>query len=308
MTHRAESAAARSPAIEGLAVAASVASATVWWLSGSGVSTPAAARILADGTVVCVLGLAVIPYLAGDPLRTVLRGRARSLLVLATAAWLMVEMGRLLVMAGQAAGVPLRRAPPSVSWLYASATDAGRANLVAVAAAAICLILLVHRRTGGVVACLAALGLASRAWAGHATGTSSGVATIAVHAIAAGLWCGGLVALAMTVRHRDEWARVLPGYSRVALASALVLSVSAVIGAALVLPSWSVLWETGYGRVLSAKVALTVLLLLIGWRQRRRWVPVVRVAPAASSHRRAAVEIAVMAVALVSAAILAMTG
>ena len=56
------------------------------------------------------------------------------------------------------------------------------------------------------------------------------------------------------------------------------------------------------------KLALTVLLVVIGWRQRRSWLPAVRMTLAALSHRRAAIEIAVMAVALVSAAVLAMTG
>ena len=308
MTHRAEPSTARSPAIEGSAVAVVVASATVWWLSGAGPPAPAAARMLADGAAVCVLGFAVIPFLSRDPLRTVLRGRAQPLLRVATPLWLVAEIGRLLVMAGQAAGVPAHRLPSSVWWLYATATDTGRATLVAAAAAAGCLLLLAHRRTGAVIAGLAALGLAARAWAGHTAATPAGVATIAVHAVAAGLWCGGLLALAMTVRHRDEWARVLPGYARLALAAVLVLSVSAVIGATLVLPSWSALWDTGYGRVLSVKTALMVALVLIGWRQRTRWVPAAQVMAAASSHRRAVGEVAVLASALMAAAILAMTG
>lgn len=308
MTHRAESTTARSPAIEGLAVTVPVVSAMVWWLSGSGAAGPVVARVIADGAAVCVLGLAVMPYLSGEPLPMVLRGRAWSWLALVTPIWLMAETGRLLVMAGQAAGVAVGRTSPSTWWLYVTATDAGLANLVAVVAAAGSLILLVHRHIGGVVVCLAALGLVSRAWAGHASATSSGVIIVAVHVMAAGLWCGGLAALAMTVRHRDEWALMLPGYSRMALVSVLVLSASGAIGAVLVLPSWSAQWTTGYGRVLSVKLALTVLLVVIGWRQRRSWLPAVRMTSAALSHRRAAIEIAVMAVALVSAAVLAMTG
>lgn len=282
-----------------------VASAGIWWLSGTTVFTPALIRMLADAAVVCVLGLAVTPYLVGEPLRTVLSRRAAVPLTVATATWLAVEVGRLVAMAGQAVGAA---ASPSLCWLYATATDAGRANLAAILAAALCLLLLWPNGTGVVVSCLAAAGLVTRAWAGHAAATSWGVAAIAVHAVAAGLWCGGLLALAMTVRHRDEWSRVLPAYARMALISVSALLVSALLGALLVIPSWSALLETGYGRVLSAKVVLSVVLVLIGWRQRSRWVPAARTMAAASSHRRAVGEVAVMAVAVVSAAILAMTG
>ena len=83
-----------------------------------------------------------------------------------------------------------------------------------------------------------------------------------------------------------------------------------VVGAAVTLNSPTDLYGTGYGRVLTAKVAVTVVLVVLAARNRAGWLP------AARSHRatvdvsrsRSRVELAVMAIALTLAAALAVTG
>ena len=70
------------------------------------------------------------------------------------------------------------------------------------------------------------------------------------------------------------------------------------------------LYATGYGRILLAKVAVTVVVLMVAWRNRTGWLT------AARSHRisaeqsllRAAAELSLMAVALTLAAALSVTG
>jgi copper resistance protein D len=74
--------------------------------------------------------------------------------------------------------------------------------------------------------------------------------------------------------------------------------------------SLSQLYTTGYGRVLSAKVVVTAVLIALAWRNRTMWVPAARShrATAVVSRSRARMELAIMAVALTLAAALAVTG
>jgi putative copper resistance protein D len=83
-----------------------------------------------------------------------------------------------------------------------------------------------------------------------------------------------------------------------------------VIGATVRLGSPSQLYTTGYGRLLSAKIAVTAVLIALAWRNRTMWLPAARShrATAVVSRSRALTELAIMAVALALAAALAVTG
>ena len=52
---------------------------------------------------------------------------------------------------------------------------------------------------------------------GHFSASLPGGMAIAIHALAAALWCGALAALVLTVDHRGQWARVLPRFSELSL-------------------------------------------------------------------------------------------
>jgi copper resistance protein D len=86
--------------------------------------------------------------------------------------------------------------------------------------------------------------------------------------------------------------------------------VGGVVGAVVTLGSPSALYATGYGRLLSAKVVVTVLLVALAYRNRTMWLPAARShrATAVVSRSRALFELALMAVALTLAAALAVTG
>ena len=160
------------------------------------------------------------------------------------------------------------------------------------------------------VAGVAATGLAARAAAGHLSESAVGGVAVAVHALAAALWCGTLAALVLTVHHRGQWARVLPRFSLLSLLCVAALPVAGVAGAVLTLHSPAQLYATGYGRVLSAKVVVMAALIVLAWRNRTHWLPAARShrATAVLSRSRSMIELAIMAVALALAAALAVTG
>jgi putative copper resistance protein D len=157
---------------------------------------------------------------------------------------------------------------------------------------------------------IAAVGLVARTVGGHVSASVPGAIAIAVHVLAAAVWCGTLAALVLTLRHRGQWARVLPRFSEMSLWCVIALLAGGVTGALVMVDSASQLFATGYGRVLLVKIVLTVVLTALAWRNRARWLP------AAKSHRvtayvsrsRSLTELAIMAVALTMAAALSVTG
>ena len=119
-----------------------------------------------------------------------------------------------------------------------------------------------------------------------------------------------LAGLVLTVDHRGQWARVLPRFSQLSLWCVLALLVGGTVGALDRLGSVVELYGTGYGRLLSAKIALAAVLVLLGWRNRTIWLPAARAhrTTAVVSRSRSLVELTAMAVALALAAGLAVTG
>jgi putative copper resistance protein D len=270
-------------------------------------------RAVADCAAVTALGLAAVPILDDARYRGELISRAAPPLATACAVWLVAELTRLVVLAAQAAGVSIDRLGIAATIEFATHTAAGRSVLVSIAAAAVvCATTLVASRTvpvGIAVAGVAAVGVTARLLTGHfAESTLSGIA-VAAHSLAAALWCGALIGLVLTVEHRGQWARVLPRFSQLALYCVVVLLVGGVVGAASRLGSPTALYESGYGRVLVAKVVVTVALVVLGWRNRTIWLPAARShrATAMVSRTRSLVELSIMAVALTLAAGLAVT-
>jgi len=306
---------ARTAVAGAVLLAASVA---VMWALGRP-QTPAAdtaVRTVADCAAVVTLGAAVVPWLddAGRR-RAELVERAGRPLLIGAAVWLLAELARLVVQAARAAGRPATTVEAATVIRYATDTTLGRsvvfslvcATLVAVLATAATL------RGGALLAAtagVAAAGLCARTLSGHLIHSPLGGAAIAVHALAAALWCGVLAALLLTVGHRGRWARVLPRFSQLSLWCVAALSAGGVAGAVVALDAPSDLVFTGYGRVLMAKLALTAGLLVLGWRNRTDWLPAARRhhATAAVSRTRALTELAVMGAALTGAAALTVTG
>lgn len=276
--------------------------------------TGALIRAVADCAAIVTLGLAVLPLLESDRYRTELGRRAAGPLALAAAIWLAAELVRLTVEAAQTAGVGFWQISVHTLTDFGLHTAAGRSGLVGIAAALIVgVVAIVVSRgatTTAATAGVAAVGMAARTLTGHLSESPIGGMAVAVHALAAAVWCGVLAALVLTVTHRGQWARVLPRFSQLSLGCVGMLLIAGVAGAAVKLNSPAELWATGYGRVLTAKVVVTVALLTLAWRNRSRWLPAARAhrSSAALSQNRALVELGMMAVAVTLAAALAVTG
>ena len=155
----------------------------------------------------------------------------------------------------------------------------------------------------------AALALIARPVTGHMAQQPLGSLFNAVHVLAAAVWFGVLVALAVTARGRGAWAELLPRYSQLALRCVAALVVTGVIDAAVRLGSVSALLGTGYGRIVLAKTIVLGALLVFAWNWRRNWVPAAAAhrLPEEESLRNAVLEVCAMSVALGLAAGLATT-
>jgi putative copper resistance protein D len=305
----------RRAALAGATLVVAAASVAAWALAYPQTSLPVTlVRAVADCAVVVCLGLAVVPMLDDERYRGEIIGRATAPLAAASAVWLLAEVGRLIVAAAQAAAVPITGLDVQTTVDFALRTAPGRAGaLGVVAAAALCVAIIAAPRTvpvNFVVAGLAAVGLTARLVTGHFFESALGGLALAVHSLAAALWCGALAALVLTVEHRGQWARVLPRFSALSLWCVLALLIGGTVGAVDRLGSPAELYATGYGRLLSAKIAVAAVLVLLGWRNRTIWLPAAQAhrTTATVSQSRSLVELAVMAVALALAAGLAATG
>ena len=95
-----------------------------------------------------------------------------------------------------------------------------------------------------------------------------------LHLAAASVWLGGLVALGLALaRGVGERNVLVRRFSKVALASVIVLSVTGLIRALAELRTVGQVWSTGYGRVLIVKSVLLAALIVVGWFNRYRLIP-----------------------------------
>lgn len=273
-------------------------------------------RVVADCTGVLAVGLTCVDRLEDPRRRAELRGRTRLPLAVVGAVWLPAVLGLTVARAAESAGVRYSRLDLSTLGSYLTQISTGRLMLLVAASVAVLLASAVATRRSDSdrsptpeLAC-ATIALAALPMTGHLSQHSTGAVFALAHTLAAALWCGLLAAMALTVRSRGAWARVLPRYSTVALWSVGVLLVSGMVDAALQLDAFGALVTTGYGRILLAKSVILVGLLGAGRRFRRGWVEQAAAhrTSAELSLRRAVAEVAVMAAVLGLAAALATVG
>ncbi|MFI6048151.1 copper resistance D family protein [Nocardia sp. NPDC051321] len=275
----------------------------------AGFAAEATVRVLADGVGATVLGLAALPRVHE---RLVPPWR---LLALLAGFWCGTEFAVLLFEAAQVVGVPVGRLAAGQFGSYlvdVSGGQVGIAILVGVGVVAGYSAVAFRRAdiaSADLVLVFAAVALALRPITGHMSQQTFGSVLAAVHALAAAAWFGLLVALALVVRTRGEWAAVLPRYSAMALPLVAAVAVTGLLNGLVRVGGLTPFVSTGYGRILLAKTVVLVGLLALGWWWRRSWVH--RAADhrmtAEASLRRATVEVVVMALAFGLAATLAVT-
>ena len=219
-------------------------------------------------------------------------GAARWLLLVAVVAGLGVLAYQTALLEGRASAA----AEPRALVRVATQTQSGLVTLVRLGLLAVATVFVVGRlRTTeridwialhGETAGLALVALALASAGGHAAAAEpSVVRAIAidfVHLAAAGLWAGALPALALLLRTaaREDGADARPyavlatqRFSRWALVTVLVLTISGIANAFTHVRDVAGLIGTSYGRLLVVKLLLFAVALVFAARNRRRWVP-----------------------------------
>lgn len=148
----------------------------------------------------------------------------------------------------------------------------------------------------GVAAILPALAGHAAGLGDHALAMTSGVA----HVLAAVLWIGGLMALAVHAARQDmPLARSAQRFSAVALVAIILLAVSGIANAYTRLDNAGQLLTTGYGQVVLMKAGLIIGLGVLGWIMRSRVISTLgRTSRGGVFARIAGIELIVMAAAV----------
>ena len=124
---------------------------------------------------------------------------------------------------------------------------------------------------------IAALLLSTSTFSGHAAVASPQVVALVsdvVHLAAGAIWFTGIIVLALILpdawRGDGEGARItilapaVMAFSRVALISILIVGVTGVVNSFLNVDNWGDLFDTGYGRAVTAKIVLYLVVLALG--------------------------------------------
>lgn len=252
---------------------------------------------------------------SAEEVREQLRGRT------VDAGWL-AAAGAVAVALAEAADASGGLSPAGVSdYLLSNVAGLGRAATVV----AILLALAVLSRSVVLASAWAAIGFLAIAFSGHANSADPrllAVLTDWVHLLAGAVWVGGMahivVAWLPALRAGLPAIRqlimrtVLDRFGRIALPAFLLVASTGLVNALIQLEHPRALWETGYGLVLAAKIALVALIALASYWHGLRLRPRLLAANphpderSESRHRRLLGGEPVVAVAvLVAAALLA---
>lgn len=222
-------------------------------------------------------------------------------------AWALLAVIQLFLEVASVLGLPLSEAAsPDIISTYANEIPTSRALLFMALLAVVVAIGAVTTSTTGAsgawlliavaAASLPALAGHSAGLGDHALATTAGVA----HVVAAVVWIGGLMALAVHAARRDQpMARPVQRFSMIALAAILLLAASGAANAYTRLDTPSQLLTTGYGQLLLTKTLLILVLGLLGWLIRQRILAHLSTASRVVTFARiAGLELLVMAIAL----------
>ncbi len=158
-------------------------------------------------------------------------------------------------------------------------TSLGRALLVQALVAAV--VALACRWTIGVRSLAVWLGVALAALlpvslTGHSASSGShdlATTSLFLHVVGISVWVGGLAALGWVALHGSKrLPDAIARYSVLALWAIAVVGISGVANVSVRLVGWGDVFGSSYGRLVVAKAVALVLLVVFGWRQRRRIV------------------------------------
>lgn len=191
-------------------------------------------------------------------------------------AWAIMSITQMIFVLASALALPLTTAAtPGVISTYANELAPTRALIVmAILAVVIGAAAITISTTGAAISWLGVALVAGilPSLASHSSGLGDHALAMtagAAHAVAATLWVGGLMALAIhAVRGMPKFDDSVGRFSNIALTAFVLLGVSGLANAYTRLETPSELVTTGYGQLLIAKVTLLVGLAAIAWVMR----------------------------------------
>ncbi len=235
-------------------------------------------RWLRDVAATLVLGFVAV----GGLLLPRVDHRLVRLASLAALVWLAALIAQVPLTVSELLGRPLADSfDPQIIGALIAQTELGRilvAQIVLVALVALLGWAILGRATGAIVFALAATAAGLTGLMGHSglhSGHTSASISLAVHLVAGAIWVGGLIATCLVVvRQPEQGAVAIRRFSVLALVCVVLLAESGLLNASLRVDGIASLITTAYGTLLLAKATLLAALIVLGWRQRRRVIPV----------------------------------
>jgi copper resistance protein D len=244
--------------------------------------TPALIKTLAYLGVVLLVGAGLFRYAMGPELLDKrMWGRLRLGALLGVALIVVASFGDVT----WSIATILGRFDPATTWDYLLTSNHGRATLLRSGLALLLAVLTVSPRTyDPALLTVPGVGvLATFSYLSHGTAMhgSSALLTDLGHFIAATLWGGAVLYTALSPAWGEperlpELNRVVARVSSIGLFSVLVLAATGVYASTMHLDAPALLATSAYGRVLSLKVALVVVILGIAALNRWWFVPALR--------------------------------
>lgn len=196
---------------------------------------------------------------------------------LTAALWSLSSVMSLLFTHATSMGEPLLESlDPGTFFTYAFEVPQNVAYLLsAILAATVAIGALFTSRTGATVVwlILAGIGLVLPPLNAHGSGSGDHALALtadSLHAAAAAVWVGGLVALTLHVFNRDRGAAEgIRRFSTLALVALIILAASGIASAYTRLERPEDLWSTAYGVLVMIKVFLLVILTAVAAQSRR---------------------------------------
>lgn len=265
--------------------------------------------MLADLAGCVSLGGAVVAGWLLD--RRVDRERVGIAVAIAAGAWTLLQGAAVLTSYAVATGQPVGSPAFGSDLTVYLGTELGRWLLIALVLAAVTTVLAVAttgRAGARAVAIGAGLALFAKAMTGHAAGTAShetATSTLLVHLLGVGVWVGGLAALQLLRPGVRDDARVVRGYSRLALVCWVAILVSGVWALAVRMNGPGDLLHSAYVQLGVLKAVNLGVLGAAGLLQRRLLVQgreAGRIPEAGLYRRLALLELALMGLAIALAA------
>jgi copper transport protein len=187
-------------------------------------------------------------------------------------------------------------------------TRAGGLELLRLGLAVAALATLAFGRHLGAAAFLTLLATLVSGATGHALSTDPAISVPAkaAHLAATQYWLGGLVYLIVEAKNSPEYRTTAQRISRIAVFAVITITGTGIIQTLAALPAVTSVFTTTYGRLVLAKTAGLVVLVLFGFRNQFSLLPALEEETGAGRLRRSVMwEMLVMAVIFVLAALLA---